>query len=381
MKLRFLHTSDVHIGMTRWFLGDVGASREFESARLEVLRHLGQVAKEHDCAFLVMAGDNFDANSLETRVSHRAIDALGSMGVPVYMLPGNHDPLTPETVYTQVQAKAPAVTVLTDSEPIVDASGCGIIGAPLVSKRAMKDVLGEAITDLEPTEQIRVVVGHGQVEARGNELQPDLINLDLIEEKLTTGAVDYVALGDTHSAQPVGTTGAVWYSGSPEVTDFHDPERGGGEENSGKVLLVTIEKTSEARAQVSVEEIPVGKWKFLSLHREVNGLSDVEDFLGALRALPQKDTTVVKYSLAGTIDVTTSRALAEGLAELRPLFANLYERRRLMDLYLEPTEDELADLEMTGVVRQAFDSLRQLADPAATDALHLLFRLMKGHAR
>ena len=58
MKLRFLHTSDVHIGMTRWFLGDVGASREFESARLEVLRRLGQVAKEHDCAFLVMAGDN-----------------------------------------------------------------------------------------------------------------------------------------------------------------------------------------------------------------------------------------------------------------------------------------------------------------------------------
>ena len=38
----------------------------------------------------------------------RAGRAGGSMGVPVYMLPGNHDPLTPETVYTQVQAKAPA---------------------------------------------------------------------------------------------------------------------------------------------------------------------------------------------------------------------------------------------------------------------------------
>lgn len=381
MKVSFLHSSDVHIGMSRWFLNDVGAGREFEAARLDALRRLGEIAKERGCAFIVLAGDNFDANSLETRVSSRAIEALKAMPVPVYLLPGNHDPLTPESVYNLLRQQAPGAYVIENSAVLTDPSGCEIIGAPLTTKRAMKDLVAVATADLEPSPNIRVVVGHGQVEARSNEIQPDLIDLAQLEVKLATGAIDYVAMGDTHSAQALGDTGAVWYSGSPEVTDFTDLDHGGGEVGSGHALVVTIEKTTAGPAQVVVEQVPVGRWRFYSLHREVMGAEDVQEFLETLRALPTKDTTVVKYSLAGTIDVAASRALAEGLGELTPLFANLYERQRLMDLHLEPTEDELSDLELTGVVRRAFETLRDSADPAATDAMHLMFRLMKGQQR
>src|SRR5699024_4387963 len=135
---------------------------------------------------------------------------------------------------------------------------------------------------LEPTDALRIMVGHGQAEARTNEARPDLIDLAYVESRLADGTIDYLALGDTHSAQPVGTSGRVWFSGSPEVTDFRDHATvGGGETNSGKALVVTVSKGA-----AEVTEVPVGEWTFEAVDRELMGEEDVAEFLAALDACP-----------------------------------------------------------------------------------------------
>ena len=61
MKVRFMHTSDWQLGVTRQFLNDDSQARWAE-ARFEGVRNLGRIAKEEGCEFIVVAGDIFESN-------------------------------------------------------------------------------------------------------------------------------------------------------------------------------------------------------------------------------------------------------------------------------------------------------------------------------
>lgn len=375
---RFLHTSDLQLGMTRWFLEGEAQAR-FDDARIRAIGRLGEIATHHGCAFIVVAGDVFEHNSLNQRTTGRALDALRQLPVPVYLLPGNHDPLVADSIFYRTEGEG--IHVITDTEPVEVAEGVELVGAPLTAKRATTDLVRAALEPLTPTDGIRVAVGHGQAESRGNDASPDLIDLTYVEQRLADGTIDYLALGDTHSTRPVGATRRVWFSGAPETTDFHDLTEGveGGETDSGNALVVTVEKAAATDATVGVEKVPVGQWIFEALTREVSSVEDVEEFLDALRAYPDKSTTVIKYALRGTLDMTATRRLESGLDELRPVFAALYERDRLMDLHLEPGAEELASLDISGFAASTLEELigRAEADPAARDAVNLMFRLTK----
>lgn len=375
----FLHTSDLQLGMTRWFL-DADAQGRFDDARLRAIDRLGEVAVEHGAEFIVVAGDVFEHNSLSDRVTGRALERLRALPVPVHLLPGNHDPLVADSIFRRAEGMA-GLHVLGDSVPVPVAPGVEIVAAPLLAKRATTDLVRQALEPLAPTDAVRVLVGHGQAESRSNEAAPDLIDLAYLESRLADGTVDYAALGDTHSAQPVGATGRVWYSGAPETTDFRDPRLGAeaGEHNSGNALVVTVSKSSAGDATVDVEQIGVGEWTFEALDRELSSGDDVDEFLAALDDFPTKDRTVIKYGLRGTLSMTSTRRLEAGLAERRPVFAALYERERLTDLHLEPGPEELAELGVSGFAAAALAELVDAAetDPTARDAVNLFFRLSK----
>ena len=46
-----------------------------------------------------MAGDVFEANSLSDRVTGRILEKFRDLPVPVYLLPGNHDPLVADSIF------------------------------------------------------------------------------------------------------------------------------------------------------------------------------------------------------------------------------------------------------------------------------------------
>src|SRR4030042_3749030 len=96
--IRFLHTSDWRVGMTRHFLSE-GAQERFSQARFDAIRTLGRVAKEERCQFMLVCGDAFESNQGDSRMVARALEALKDVPVPVYLLPGNNDPLNAASVY------------------------------------------------------------------------------------------------------------------------------------------------------------------------------------------------------------------------------------------------------------------------------------------
>ena len=139
---------------------------------------------------------------------------------------------------------------------------------------------------------------------------------------------------------------------------------------------------------MQVEEVPVGRWAFQALNATVNSAEDIDEFLERLEAIESKRTTVIKYALQGTLSVHDAAYLDEQVAKIRPTFAALYERERLMDLHVIPDEEELSEgLLSQGFIGEAAQELKQLAeteskDPQqlqqaqqAQDALRLLMRL------
>ena len=222
--VRFIHTADWQLGMTRHFL-DADAQPRFSAARIEVIRTIGALAIEKDCRFVVVCGDVFETNHVERQVVVRALDAMAaSPEVTFYLLPGNHDPLDASSVFrspTFTSHQPPNVVVLTSEEPLTVAPGIELVAAPWTSKRPLVDLVGEAVAGLTADGTRRVVVGHGAVDAMSpDELNPALVALSSVEAALGDGRVHYVALGDRHSATSVGGTGCVRYSGAPEPTDF-----------------------------------------------------------------------------------------------------------------------------------------------------------------
>jgi DNA repair exonuclease SbcCD nuclease subunit len=180
------------------------------------LRVVLDAAKTHRADFVLLVGDVFDNNRQPPTILARSRELLADAGRPVLILPGNHDPLTPDSVYLR--------------GGITDIPHVHVIG--LTHQQSVHfsghdlEFWGHAHIDYSNMVPLReprprssrwqIVLAHGHYEADGvPPLRPSWLISD--SEINATGA-DYVALGHWNRAAQVGT-GAVpaYYSGSPDL--------------------------------------------------------------------------------------------------------------------------------------------------------------------
>lgn len=222
---------------------------------------------------------------------------------------------------------------------------------------------------------MRIAVAHGQVVGFGDEVGATL-SVDAVGRAVGKRLVHYVAVGDSHSTARLDDDGRMWFSGSPETTDYDDKER-----DSGNVLLVEVGPDTAP----TVEDIAVGAWRFRAMRREFAGAEDAERWIEELRLLTDKSRTCVKYSLSGTLNLSEKGELDRALAELAPSFAALYQRGSGTDVTVLPEDGDITALGLNGFPLDAAETLRDMANDeavdaeqrrAATDALGLLARLV-----
>jgi DNA repair exonuclease SbcCD nuclease subunit len=377
--MRFVHTADWQLGMTRHFL-EGEAQPRYSAARRDAVAGLGVLAAECRAEFVVVSGDVFEDNQLAPRVVSQALEAMRAIRVPVYLLPGNHDPLDASSVYTSAlfAAERPEnVIVLNRAGGHRIRPGVEIVAAPWRSKRPTTDLTAEVLAGLPADGVTRVVVAHGGVDVLDPDpTRPSLIRTAAVHDAIARGAVHYVALGDKHSRTAVGDTGRVWYPGSPEVTNFDDIES-----DPGHVLVVDIDESDPGRP-VSVTAHHVGTWRFLTLRRQVDDGRDIADLDINLDLLPDKDRTVVRLVLSGTLTVTDRAGLDGCLDKYSRLFAWLGLWERHCELAVVPADGEFTDLGIGGFAASAVEELVAVARSGDRDtaadaqaALGLLLRL------
>ena len=391
--VRFIHTSDWQLGMTRWFLeeNEGEAQSRFDEDRLAAIDRIGALAVAEGAEFIVVAGDVFDSNTLPERVFQRAVDRISQLPVPVYLLPGNHDALDASSIYLRPafnSLKKAGIHVVRDSEPIQVREGVEIVGVPVRGKYSAEDIVGQVVSQLEATEDTRIVLAHGQVEGFGQDAGAT-IDIDEIRSAQSRGALDYVALGDSHSTAQLDSAGRVWFSGAHETTAYDDKEH-----DSGNVLVVDVDKprstVSGGTSTVTVTPTPVGAWHFHAISKDVMSFSDVEDFFAELDALPGKTTTAVKYSLRGSVNLAEISEFEARMAVQASRFAALYRRQSGSDLTVVAEVDDIERLGLSGYPLKAAHELSARSQghnddgtsiaeedrQASADALRLLARLV-----
>ncbi|WP_059017359.1 exonuclease SbcCD subunit D [Mycobacterium sp. M26] len=381
--MRFLHTADWQLGMTRHFL-EGEAQPRYSAARREAVSGLGALAAETGAEFVVVAGDVFESNQLAPKVVSQSLEAMRAIGVPVYLLPGNHDPLDASSVYTSAlfTAERPDNVIVLDRAGVWQVRpGVELVAAPWRSKAPTTDLAAAALADVPADGTTRILLAHGGVDVLDPDpTKPSLIRLAGLADALQRGAVHYVALGDKHSRTCVGDSGRIWYSGSPEVTNFDHVEA-----DPGHVLVVDVD-TDDPAHPVTVASRHVGRWRFITLRRPVDNSRDIADLDINLGELPDKDRTVVKHALVGTLTVTDRAALDACLDRHARLFAALYSWERHTDIAVMPADGEFDDLGIGGFASDAVAELVETARSGGSDAgaaraaLGLLLRLREGSA-
>ena len=371
--VRFVHSADWQLGKDPYFLSDEASAR-FSAARIDVIGTIGNLAMKERCDFVVVCGDVFESNHVDRRVLVRALEKMrDAPRVDFYLLPGNHDPLNASTIFqsrTFVDHCPDNVTVFDGIHSVQAAPGAELVAAPWPNKRPLTDLVDDACQGLGPTDALRIVCGHGAVDAMWPDANdPAHISLKRLHERIESEVIHYVALGDRHSTTNVGDTGRVWYSGAPEPTDFV-------ETNPGNVLIVDLD-----RDRVHVDTCPVGTWQFERREWELGTDFDVaalEDWLTMLR---NKERTIARLDLQGQVSVAQKARLDEVLDHHRDLLGALDIRGDRDALAVIPDDADFHDHGLSGFASEALSELRKMAESGdrvveARDALALLYRFV-----
>ncbi len=374
MHTRFLHTSDWQLGVTRTFLGGDAQAR-WSEARFEGVRQLGRLAVDQQCEFIVVAGDVFETNQVNRRTVLKACEAMAVIPMPIFLLPGNHDPLDAGSVFTSALWKArcpPNVRVLDRPGDAIEVRpGIEVTGAPWTSKRPLCDLVAAAAASLEPARAaLRVMVAHGAVDEGAPNLDnPALISVADATAALREGRYHYLALGDRHSRTEVGANGRIRYCGTHEAFDFREID-------PGNVLVVDL-----SAEQCAVTAHTIGTWRFPIHEARLTSEEDVEALARVLDAMPDKARTIIKLGLVGTLGLNAHVRLEAVLDHARELFAAVVRSDSRSELVVLPENTDFDQLALAGFAATAVEKLRALAASAgpdrdrAADALALMVRL------
>ncbi len=372
--IRFIHTADLQLGMPfNWAEGDAGA--RLRQLRLDAIDHLATVTAEHEAAFVLVAGDLFDANTVDDRTVVQACEKFRQFDVPVLVIPGNHDHCAgPDCVFRRsvfTHSQPENLIVLDRPEPwAFDDGHAVILPAPLRQRRAAGDTTRHITADfgreLAPNAH-RIGLAHGGMPWFGENADGEATNA-IPQNRASDGQLDYLALGDWHSTKEIGER--TWYSGSPEPTTFRQPD-------AGNLLLVEIESPGD---RPRVEKIEVGQTQWIQHQETLSTEQDVGALSEWFSAIERPLDTLVRLELTGTLSFEAMEALESLLGQWSSKLLHL--RRRGDGVVAQPTEEEIEAIATDGYVRMAIERLQKEASAGqgdaareADDALHLLHRL------
>jgi len=397
-SVSFLHLADLHIGL-RLSRFDRGVADKLSEGRFQALDKALQAAHENHVDFIVIAGDLFDDNDISQSEGRRVFDNLKGKSTPVYILPGNHDPWRPGSVWHRTPWKdwtKTAIRVLTERRPEPFGKGVILFPCPVTQKSSSLDPT--SWIDPESFDQDAICIGlaHGSVKDRDNLPADDhLIALDSAEAH----SLDYLALGHWHSPKMFkdrkGTI-RMAYSGTHEQMNFGIPKFSTGWEpycsqpereefrggTMGNALLVKIVKDGKI-SEVKIQELNVGQyiWEWEE-HEDVDDQKFGKLFSEIAR---RKDTLsrLLHLVLKGLLSGESLNKLEEDLPGMVRRYTDFKLERD--ELYLKPDDQELESAAREGVMRQLLGRLKEQKEMVGGTeegkvmeaALLVLYRLIK----
>lgn len=205
-----VHSSDLHVD-------DDPHQGPYGEDGTTGLRVVLNAAKATDAQYVLLVGDIFDSNRQSPALIARCVAMLQDAGRPVVVLPGNHDPLTPDSVWRRGgldKIDHVAIIGLTHEQAIhFPEHDLEMWGHPHWDYENMSPLRAPR----PRTARWHITLAHGHYEDDGAvPLRPSWL---ISNAEIEATRADYLALGHWNRAVPVGTgtTVPAYYSGSPDL--------------------------------------------------------------------------------------------------------------------------------------------------------------------
>jgi hypothetical protein len=166
--MKFLHTADWQIGMRAAHVGAAGTRVREE--RLSAALRVIDAARDAGAEFVVVCGDTFEDNGVDRVLVQKVADILGEFGGPVYVIPGNHDPFMPGSVWEHPAWRSSDNVCVLREETLIEVSVGTLFPCPAREQHSGKDPT--AWIPVGDSRGIRVGLAHGTVEGVYQE-EPD----------------------------------------------------------------------------------------------------------------------------------------------------------------------------------------------------------------
>jgi DNA repair exonuclease SbcCD nuclease subunit len=376
MTFSFLHTADWQIGMKAAHAGR--AADAVREARIATAARVIGIANARGVEAVILAGDTFEDSNVPRDLVRRIVDVLKTSAAPVFVLPGNHDPLVPKGVFDHLawQDAARNVVVLRDRAPIA-VGAADLFPCPLLRASSVEDPLSGLPSPSGPRTRIRVGVAHGSLLGAAAPDEDLASDFPMDRAHARRAWLDYLALGHWHGhgVHDVDGVGRIAYAGTHEPTKYGE---------TGGCLVVTIDAPGAAPV---IEHVPCAgiEWRQRTVALADDG--DLERVRKEIESEPASSATgvLMDLKLEGTIPVADHERLSDLESLLTARFLNARLRRER--LRFRPGNDAWVDALPPGAPRT---SARLLIAEAAKEgregavaarALTLLFEMAGGPAR
>jgi DNA repair exonuclease SbcCD nuclease subunit len=372
--LKLLHTADWHLGKPFRSFSPASATR-LGRARVEVLARVLGEAERHQVHAVLCAGDLFDGPTPAAAFRDGLLDVLRRRawkGCPIFLLPGNHDPLVPDSVWADkrfLSALPDFVHVITDSPQEFELTpGAVLYAVPCRSAAGQKDPTLLIPQRAPGDERIRVGLVHGStwdtVDAQ--------TNFPIDRDAVLTRGLDYLAIGDTHGFRfvpPERQQPPTVYPGTPEQTAFD-------ERDAGNVALVFINR--QRRSRVEKARVASWVWEEVRVHSlpELRALCSRNDLANrVLRLRVEAQVGAVEYEEAQhLLDVLRGTDAAAG----RVGVLEVDQTHLTLDLgSLDARQAELPEVLQAAVAHLKLVAQDPQQRPVAERALFHLLRLAR----
>jgi DNA repair exonuclease SbcCD nuclease subunit len=304
--LKLLHTADWHLGRRFPTFPEEG-QKKLSRARMDVVVRILEVARRNAVHAILCAGDIFDEPNPQEDFWQGLVKILrnhSSTQAPLFLVPGNHDPLTSDSVWAPnhpFRAQLPGWVHVVDRDDFTyELSPSAVLYARPCRSKAGESDLAMALPARQPgDERLRIGCVHGNT----FDIEGYQTNFPIARDAGVARGLDYLAIGDTHSFRDVTSNLPVptVYPGAPEPATFDD-------NNAGHVAVVAMFRRG-LRPRVDAERVAFWRWRDVRC-RDMNDLRD-------LLSTADLDRCVLRLRFDMAVSLAENSAVGKILRDLR----------------------------------------------------------------
>lgn len=290
MPLKIIHCADIHFDSVMSGIKDpkkVNIRREDMKKTFQNI-----ITLAYDADMLLISGDLFDAKKVSKSTLEFLKEEFSKIcDVKVFIVAGNHDPLTENSVYKTYDFGKNVYVFGTQTE-CVELNDCDIYGVSFKTANDERELLSGF--SVKNSEKINICLMHGNLS--GTDYNP--IKITDIEKS----GLDYLALGHVHKSSEIKKAGPTHYAycGCPEGKGYDET----GEKGVYKIELIKGNI-------LSAEFIPVATRMYIDEEIDVSGVNSYDEILEKLMKKYKGEKHIYRFTLTGECEFSFDTAVLE----------------------------------------------------------------------